>query len=115
MITGRLLLFLRPFASIFFPLTVGSEEAPIEGLASVRRSNGTCRFPAFRLRHTTGSSAYADDDDCEKCCGLPTQWVYGLYVVVLVAQVSTLFAVIFSRDRHHDGSMPSPTSLAHID
>jgi hypothetical protein len=30
-------------------ITVGSEEAPIEGLASVRRSNGTCRFPAFRF------------------------------------------------------------------
>ena len=28
---------------------VGSEEAPIEGLASVRRSNGTCGFPAFRF------------------------------------------------------------------
>src|SRR6202521_5782614 len=28
---------------------VGSEEAPIEGLASVRRSNGTCSFPAFRF------------------------------------------------------------------
>jgi hypothetical protein len=30
-------------------LDVGSEEAPIEGLASVRRSNGTCSFPAFRF------------------------------------------------------------------
>ena len=30
-------------------ITVGSEEAPIEGLASVRRSNGTCGFPAFRF------------------------------------------------------------------
>jgi hypothetical protein len=30
-------------------LAVGSEEAPIEGLASVRRSNGTCSFPAFRF------------------------------------------------------------------
>jgi prolyl oligopeptidase len=29
--------------------TVGSEEAPIEGLASVRRSNGTCSFPAFHF------------------------------------------------------------------
>src|SRR5487761_2199291 len=28
---------------------VGSEEEPIEGLASVRRSNGTCSFPAFRF------------------------------------------------------------------
>ena len=28
---------------------VGSEEAPIEGLASVRRSKGTCSFPAFRF------------------------------------------------------------------
>jgi hypothetical protein len=28
---------------------VGSEEAPIEGLASVRQSNGTCSFPAFRF------------------------------------------------------------------
>ena len=28
---------------------VGSEEAPIEGLASVRHSNGTCSFPAFRF------------------------------------------------------------------
>src|ERR1035437_3595240 len=28
---------------------VGSEEAPIEELASVRRSNGTCSFPAFRF------------------------------------------------------------------
>src|ERR1700740_3637682 len=28
---------------------VGSEEAPIEGRASVRRSNGTCSFPAFRF------------------------------------------------------------------
>src|SRR2546423_5773711 len=35
-----------PFAG--FP-AVGSEEAPIEGLASVRRSNGTCSFPAFRF------------------------------------------------------------------
>ena len=35
-----------------FPCTnfvVGSEEAPIEGLASVRHSNGTCGFPAFRF------------------------------------------------------------------
>src|SRR5271157_3663875 len=31
-------------------ITVGSEEAPIEGLASVRRSNGTCSFPAFRFQ-----------------------------------------------------------------
>ena len=30
-------------------LDVGSEEAPIEGLASVRHSNGTCGFPAFRF------------------------------------------------------------------
>jgi hypothetical protein len=30
-------------------LGVGSEEAPIEGLASVRHSNGTCSFPAFRF------------------------------------------------------------------
>src|SRR3984893_14753316 len=30
-------------------LAVGSEEAPIEGLASVRHSNGTCSFPAFRF------------------------------------------------------------------
>src|ERR1700730_14355142 len=30
-------------------IAVGSEEAPIEGLASVRRSNGTCSFPAFRF------------------------------------------------------------------
>jgi len=30
-------------------VAVGSEEAPIEGLASVRRSNGTCSFPAFRF------------------------------------------------------------------
>src|SRR6266699_2987869 len=29
--------------------SVGSEEAPIEGLASVRHSNGTCSFPAFRF------------------------------------------------------------------
>ena len=29
------------------PAGVGLEEAPIEGLASVRRSNGTCSFPAF--------------------------------------------------------------------
>src|ERR1700737_1323792 len=29
--------------------SVGAEEAPIEGLASVRRSNGTCSFPAFRF------------------------------------------------------------------
>jgi hypothetical protein len=28
---------------------VGSEEAHIEGLASVRHSNGTCSFPAFRF------------------------------------------------------------------
>ena len=28
---------------------VGSEAAPIEGLASVRHSNGTCSFPAFRF------------------------------------------------------------------
>jgi uncharacterized protein GlcG (DUF336 family) len=32
-----------------FGIGVGSEEAPIEGLASVRRSNGTCSFPAFRF------------------------------------------------------------------
>ena len=30
-------------------ITVGSEEAPIEELASVRHSNGTCSFPAFRF------------------------------------------------------------------
>jgi hypothetical protein len=30
-------------------VAVGSEEAPIEELASVRRSNGTCSFPAFRF------------------------------------------------------------------
>src|SRR5271163_289383 len=30
-------------------IPVRSEEAPIEGLASVRRSNGTCSFPAFRF------------------------------------------------------------------
>jgi hypothetical protein len=30
-------------------ITVGSEEAPTEGLASVRRTNGTCSFPAFRF------------------------------------------------------------------
>ena len=30
-------------------VVVGSEEAPIEGLASVRHSNGTCGFPAFRF------------------------------------------------------------------
>src|SRR6266851_690310 len=30
-------------------IAVGSEEAPIEGLASVRHSNGTCSFPAFRF------------------------------------------------------------------
>src|SRR5271156_4966014 len=28
---------------------VGSEQAPIEGLASVRHSNGTRSFPAFRF------------------------------------------------------------------
>ena len=27
----------------------GSEEAPTKGLASVRRTNGTCSFPAFRF------------------------------------------------------------------
>src|ERR1700756_930223 len=31
------------------PAHVGSEEAPTEGLASVRRTNGTCSFPAFRF------------------------------------------------------------------
>jgi hypothetical protein len=35
--------------SLIDDLDVGSEEAPIEGLASVRRSNGTCGFPAFRF------------------------------------------------------------------
>src|SRR5262245_60258645 len=30
-------------------VAVGSEEAPSEGLASVRHSNGTCSFPAFRF------------------------------------------------------------------
>ena len=30
-------------------ITVGSEEAPTKGLASVRRSNGTCGFPAYRF------------------------------------------------------------------
>jgi len=30
-------------------IAVGSEEAPIEELASVRHSNGTCSFPAFRF------------------------------------------------------------------
>jgi hypothetical protein len=30
-------------------LAVGSEEAPIEGLASVRHSNGSCSFPASRF------------------------------------------------------------------
>src|ERR1017187_1305934 len=34
---------------VHFVVAVGSEEAPIEGLASVRRSNGTCSFPAFRF------------------------------------------------------------------
>ncbi len=34
---------------LFRFIAVGSEEAPIEGLASVRRSNGTCSFPAFRF------------------------------------------------------------------
>src|ERR1022692_5106041 len=40
-----------PFAprSLLRFVAVGSEEAPIEGLASVRRSNGTCSFPAFRF------------------------------------------------------------------
>ena len=33
---------------------VGSEEAPIEGLASVRRSNGTCGFPAYRFHKAPG-------------------------------------------------------------
>jgi hypothetical protein len=28
---------------------VGSGEAPIEGLASARRSNGSCSFPASRF------------------------------------------------------------------
>jgi hypothetical protein len=37
----------RPSAKLVPP--VGSEEAPIEGLASVRHSNGTCSFPAFRF------------------------------------------------------------------
>ena len=32
------------------PLRIGSEEAPTEGLASVRRSNRTCRFPASGFR-----------------------------------------------------------------
>src|SRR5216683_7497847 len=30
-------------------IAVGSEEAPIEGLASVRHSNGACSFPALRF------------------------------------------------------------------
>jgi hypothetical protein len=34
--------------------SVGSEEAPIEGLTSVRRSNGTCSFPAFRFHEWLG-------------------------------------------------------------
>src|SRR5215813_4857714 len=34
----------RPLAATTL-LGVGSEEAPIEGLASVRHSNGTCSFP----------------------------------------------------------------------
>ena len=29
--------------------SVGSGEAPIEGLASARRSNGSCSFPASRF------------------------------------------------------------------
>ena len=39
--------FAMPFAAS--ASGVGSEEAPIEGLASVRHSNGTCGFPAFRF------------------------------------------------------------------
>ena len=35
--------------NFIFVIHVGSEEAPIEGVASVRRSNGTCSFPAFRF------------------------------------------------------------------
>ena len=37
------------FDSFHLLALVGSEEAPIEGLASVRHSNGTCSFPAFRF------------------------------------------------------------------
>ena len=36
----------------------GSEEAPIEGLASVRRSNGTCGFPAFRFHEWLSCALY---------------------------------------------------------
>src|SRR5271170_6801062 len=41
--------FLHHLVSFGDFIDVGSEEAPIEGLASVRRSNGTCSFPAFRF------------------------------------------------------------------
>ena len=38
-----------PCGRLSRPLSVGSEEAPIEGLASVRHSNGACSFPALRF------------------------------------------------------------------
>ena len=38
-----------PCGRLSRPLSVGSEEAPSEELASVRHSNGTCSFPAFRF------------------------------------------------------------------
>ena len=40
---------------------VGSEEAPIEGLASVRRSNGTCGFPAYRFHKAARGHAVIDE------------------------------------------------------
>jgi len=47
--TLHLPLTASPCGRLFRPQSVGSEEAPIEGLASVRHSNGTCSFPAFRF------------------------------------------------------------------
>src|ERR1700682_1294642 len=41
--------YASPCSRLSRPRSVGSEEAPIEGLASVRHSNGTCSFPAFRF------------------------------------------------------------------
>ena len=35
--------------NVLWVADVGSGEAPIEGLASARRSNGSCSFPASRF------------------------------------------------------------------
>src|ERR1700730_8424346 len=47
--TIQLPLTASPCSRLSRPRSVGSEEAPIEGLAPLPHSNGTCSFPAFRF------------------------------------------------------------------